>query len=91
MAIVRDTTENARAYFREHPIPFPCLADEGRQVYDLYGVATEALSLGQRPGLFVIDRQGTVRFAHIGRQQWDIPGNAEVLEVCGGIPCAAEA
>jgi hypothetical protein len=50
-------------------------------------VESRAISLGQRPGLFVIDREGTVRYSHIGWQQWDIPKNSEVLGQCRNIHC----
>ena len=87
LAIVHDSPEKAGDYFRRHDIPFPCLVDPAHTVYDAYHVETRAVSLGQRPGLFVIDQEGTVRFAHIGWQQWEIPKNAQVLAVCRTIEC----
>lgn len=89
LALINDTRDRAEEYCREHDIPFPCLVDTEHRVYDLYQVESKLLSLGQRPGLFVIDREGIVRFAHLGWQQWEIPGNGEVLEVCRGIGCKA--
>lgn len=47
--------------------------------YDLYDVQSRALSLGQRPGLFIVDKTGMVRYAYLGTQQWQIPANKEVL------------
>lgn len=87
VAVVHDTLENARDHFQRNRIPFPCLVDPEHRVYDLYGAESRILSLGQRPALFVIDTEGIVRFAHVGRQQWEIPSNAEVLEACRRIPC----
>ena len=87
IAVLNDSPEGARTYFPQHTIPFPCLLDPEHEVYDRYQVESKALSLGQRPGLFVIDREGMVRYAHIGWQQWEIPRNAEVLEVCRRVPC----
>lgn len=87
VAIVNDTLEEARGYFEEHGLPYPCGCDPEHEIYDLFGVASKVTSLGQRPGLFVVDREGLVRYAHIGRQQWEIPGNDEVLQVCRSIPC----
>lgn len=55
----------------------------------MYGVASKLTSLGQRPALFIVDRDGIVRYGHVGTQQWEIPGNDEVLEVCRSIPCGA--
>lgn len=91
VAIVGDSVEAARSYFEKNRLPFPCLADPNHEIYDRYRVETKMLSLGQRPGLFILDRHGIVRYAHVGSQQWEIPGNAQVLEVCRGLPCTASA
>ncbi|MCH7801007.1 MAG: redoxin domain-containing protein [Chloroflexi bacterium] len=87
IAVLNDSAEHARTYFQQHAIPFPCLIDPEHTVYDRYQVESKVLSLGQRPGLFVIDRGGTVRYSHIGWQQWDIPKNVEVLGLCRSIHC----
>lgn len=81
VSLVRDTRQAAHDYFRKHKIPFPCLADETGDVYHQYEVRSTLLSLGQRPALFVLDREGIVRYAYLGSQQWEIPGNEEVLEI----------
>ena len=87
IAVLNDSAEHARTYFQQHSIPFPCLIDSDHTVYDRYQVESKVLSLGQRPGLFVIDREGTTRYSHIGWQQWDIPKNVEVLDLCQSIHC----
>lgn len=74
IAIAPDSRENARRYCERERIPFPCLADEERKVFRLYDVRSAVTSLGQRPGLFIINKDGIVGYAHLGRQQWDIPG-----------------
>jgi hypothetical protein len=38
----------------------------------MFDVKSAAVSLGQRPGLFVINGDGVVRFAYLGWQQWEI-------------------
>jgi len=81
VTLVRDTPENARTYFQKHNIPFKCLADVTGEVYHRYEVKSKLLSLGQRPALFVLDRDGVVRYAYLGSQQWEIPGNKEVLDM----------
>ncbi len=81
VALVRDTQQAAQAFFRKSPIPFPCLVDTQGRVYHQFEVKSKLLSLGQRPALFVIDREGIVRFAYLGSQQWEIPGNKEVLKI----------
>lgn len=79
IAIAPDTVENARTYFERNDIPFPCLPDPDRGVFRQYDVKSSMVSLGQRPGLFVIDKEGVVRYAHLGWQQWEIPSVDETL------------
>jgi len=80
LAIAPDTLENARRYFETNEIPFPCLPDPDREVFRRYDVKSAMISLGQRPGLFVIDKEGAVRYAYLGWQQWEIPSVDETLE-----------
>ena len=79
LAIAPDTLENARNYFQTNDIPFPCLPDPDRQVFRQYDVKSAMISLGQRPGLFIIDKEGVVRYAYLGWQQWEIPSVDEIL------------
>ncbi len=44
-----------------------------------YVVRSALVSLGQRPGLFIVDEEGVVRYAYPGRQQWEIPSVQETL------------
>ncbi len=90
VALVTGTQEAARDYFESHGHPFPCVVDPEHTVYDQYEVSSKLLSLGQRPALFIVDRQGIVRYAYLGWQQWEIPPNHEVLEVCRTIPCGSQ-
>jgi peroxiredoxin Q/BCP len=80
LAIAPDTVERAHTYFQSHDIPFPCLADPERQVFRLYDVKSALVSLGQRPGLFIVDGDGVVRYAYLGWQQWEIPSVQETLK-----------
>jgi hypothetical protein len=43
------------------------------------------MSLGQRPAVFVIDRDGVVRFDSVGVQQWQIPSNDSVFAVLASL------
>jgi peroxiredoxin Q/BCP len=79
LVIAPDTLEHARTYFQRHDIPFPCLADPDRRVFRQYDVKSALVSLGQRPGLFIVDGEGMVRYAYLGRQQWEIPSVQETL------------
>lgn len=79
IAIAPDTVEHAREYFERNELPFICLPDEDRKVFRLYDVKSAMISLGQRPGLFVIDKEGVVHYAYLGWQQWEIPSVDETL------------
>ena len=79
LAVAPDTLENARSYFEREDIPFPCLPDPDRKVYRMYDVKSSPISLGQRPGLFILDREGVVRYAYLGWQQWEIPSVDDTL------------
>lgn len=79
LAIAPDTLGKAQAYFQRNQLPFPGLVDDTHAVYDQYDVQSRLLSLGQRPGLFIVDKAGVVRYAYLGTQQWEIPPNNEVL------------
>ena len=79
LAIAPDTVERTREYCLGNDLPFPCLADLRRMVFEQYSVRSRFLSLGQRPGLYIVDREGVIRYVHVGSQQWDIPSNELVL------------
>jgi peroxiredoxin len=79
LAIAPDTLDHAQAHFQRHDIPFPCLADPDRLAYRQYDVQSALVSMGQRPGLFIVDGEGIVRYAYLGWQQWEIPSVQETL------------
>jgi peroxiredoxin len=81
VAIAPDSAEGVGKFIHDNPYPFPLLADTDHAVFDLYDVVSTMMSLGQRPALFVVDRDGIVRFDSIGTQQWQIPTNDNVLTV----------
>jgi peroxiredoxin len=81
VTVAPDTADGVARFVRNNPYPFPLLADVDHAVFDAYDVVSTLMSLGQRPALFVIDRDGTVKFDSIGTQQWQIPSNDNVLRV----------
>lgn len=81
IAISAEQPGAAEAYLRSHPLPYPVAVDADHATFDAYDVISRMLSLGQRPGLFVIDADGVVRFDSIGTQQWQIPPDEQVLEI----------
>jgi peroxiredoxin Q/BCP len=81
LAISAEPAKRSEAYLRSHPLPYPTLVDEEHTVFDAYDVTSRLMSLGQRPGLFVIDADGVVRFEEVGAQQYNIPPDEQVLKV----------
>ena len=79
-----DLAESQRLV-EELKLPFPVLADDNRSVFLAYDVQSRAWSLGQRPAVYVVDRDGDICWAHLGWQQWDIPSNTQVLAVLDGL------
>jgi peroxiredoxin len=84
VAVAPDQSEGIAKFTRENPYPFLILADADHSVFDAYDVVSRMASLGQRPAVFIIDRDQRVRFDSIGTQQWQIPSNSAVLEELSG-------
>jgi peroxiredoxin len=72
-------TEPDDGSFQSWDLPFPCLADPDRSVFRQYGVLSRALSLGQRPAVFVVAGDGSIVASWLGEQQWQIPSVDEIL------------
>lgn len=72
-----------KAYLAGHPMPFPLLADENRDVARAWGVYVpfnyESFRIA-RPATFYIDPEGVVRYVHIGKNQFDRPAPEVVLK-----------
>jgi thioredoxin-dependent peroxiredoxin len=83
VAISAEGAAAADAYLRVHPLPYPVVVDADHEIFDAYDVTSRMMSLGQRPGLFVVDADGVIRFDSVGAQQWQIPPNEKVLEMLG--------
>ncbi len=79
VAIAPDTVDRARSFSERENLPFTSLPDPDRKVFRMYDVKSAMISLGQRPGLFIVDKDGIVRYAHLGLQQWEIPSVDDTL------------
>jgi peroxiredoxin len=79
VALAPGTREETGPFAAAQELPFPCLADPDRRVYGAYEVESDLLSLGQRPALYAIDEQGIVRYAFLGKQQWQVGDVDEAL------------
>ena len=85
VAVAPEGRDAVARFVEKEEYPFPILADDDHAVFDDYDVASKLMSLGQRPAVFVIDRDGIVRFDSVGTQQWQIPSNDNVLTVLSSL------
>ena len=91
IAVAAESVAAIDRFTKQHPVPFPIVSDADHLVFDEYDVVSRAMSLGQRPAVFVIDRTGVVRFDAIGTQQWQIADNKTVLDILASLPPESEA
>jgi peroxiredoxin len=68
-----------RDYWQKHDMPFPGIADPQHTTANQYGQEVKRLKLGRMPALFIIDKEGLIRFKHLGQSMSDIPTNNDVL------------
>jgi len=71
------------------PAPFPILIDEDRKVTKGLGLFTTEWSGSKAeqliPSVFVVDKQGILRFKYIGQNTWDRPSYEFLWKVLGWI------
>jgi peroxiredoxin len=80
--ILAQRADAVRHFIEETGLPFDILIDEAREVAKAYGVwhrmGLDAWNIA-RPALFLIDRQGSIRYAFVARSQGDFPAHDEIL------------
>ncbi len=81
IAIGPDGPNAFKRYWSENAIPFTGCADIKSKVADTFYQEVNLWKLGRMPAIFVIDREGQVRYAHYGDSMSDIPTSATVLAV----------
>jgi peroxiredoxin len=79
--IVAQPAEAVRRYIEETGLPFDILIDASREVAKAYGVwhriGLDAWNIA-RPALFLIDRQGSIRYAFVARAQHEFPTHEDI-------------
>ncbi len=88
-AVTADAPPNVARAITEWKLTFIVVVDPERDTVRQYGVLNPANQLAV-PSTFVIDRQGIVRYRHIGKSAADRPDIREVLEAVGKIAGAAK-
>jgi peroxiredoxin len=88
LALAPGSLDQTGAFAAARGIPFPLLADPEFEVYRAYQVESRLLSLGQRPALYAVDRDGIVRYAFLGTQQWQVGDTDEALAALASTPAS---
>jgi peroxiredoxin (alkyl hydroperoxide reductase subunit C) len=88
LGISVDSRHSHRSFAEHLGIEFPLLSDFDRGAARAYGVLREG-GFAER-ALFVVDRQGIVRYAHVN-PMGEVPDNGPVFEVLRELEEAAEA
>ncbi len=74
-----DRPEQNRAMVEKLVLPFSLLSDPDGTAARRYGAWDEEGRIA-RPAIFVVDRAGLVRYAYVGEDFADRPGDEPVLE-----------
>jgi peroxiredoxin len=81
-AVVAQRSEKVKRYIEDTGLPFNVLVDDTRDVIKAYGVwhqiGIDAWNIA-RPALFLIDRQGTIRYLFVGARQDEFPSHDEIV------------
>ena len=70
-----------QTYWEENNLPFIGLADLRSRVANQYAQEVNLFKYGRMPALFVVDKEGVIRYERYGDSMSDIPTTAEVLAV----------
>jgi peroxiredoxin Q/BCP len=81
IALGPDGPNAFRTYWAANNFPFIGLPDLRSRVAATYEQEINLFKFGRMPALFVIDREGVIRYAHYGDSMSDIPTNETVLGI----------
>jgi peroxiredoxin len=79
VAVGPETLEDFQDFWEKHQMPFPGIADPQHVTAKRYGQEVKPLKMGRMPALIIIDKQGLIRFKHLGQSMSDIPPNRNIL------------
>lgn len=82
LGIVGQRVKTVEGYRRSYSVTIPILIDPDRSVIKRYGVyhriGLTAFNISH-PATFIVDREGCIRFMHIGVDQRDRPDHATLM------------
>jgi peroxiredoxin len=85
IAVAPDDAQALKDFWSKERIPFVGLPDPGHKVGNLYKQEVNALKFGRMPALFVIDKQGIIRFKHYSNSMSDIVPDEQLLSLLNKI------
>jgi peroxiredoxin len=87
-AIVAQRSEKVKRFVQESGLPFDVLVDDSRDTVKAYGVwhpvGLDAWNIA-RPALFLIDREGIIRYSFVASWQFEFPTHEEILGEIAGV------
>lgn len=81
IALGPDGPNAFQRYWEEEHLPFIGCSDSHSKVAGQYHQEVNMLKWGRMPAIFIIDREGVIRFGHYGDSMSDIPSNVEILQI----------
>ncbi len=81
IAIGPEDEKSFAEWWHKEQMPFVGVADPEHVIAKIYGQKVNPLKFGRMPALFVVDRQGQIRYQHYGDSMSDIPQDEEILSL----------
>ncbi len=79
VGISSDNALEVSKTIRQLGVRYLLIADPAKRIIQAYGVLHPRERIA-RPAVFVIDKSGVVRYAHVGRNASDRPSLSQVLQ-----------
>jgi glutaredoxin-dependent peroxiredoxin len=81
-AIVAQRSEKVKRFIEQTGLPFEILVDDRRDTVKAYGVwhpvGIDAWNIA-RPALFLVDREGVIRYSFVASWQTEFPTHEEIV------------
>ena len=79
LVIGPDNQSDFQDFWQKNELPFSGLPDPEHRVADIYGQQVKILRMGRMPAMVVVDKNGNIRYRHLGDSMRDIVSNKNVL------------
>lgn len=81
IALGPDGPRTYQRFWELENMPFVGVPDIKSKIADKYYQEVNLIKLGRMPAVFVIDKNGMIRYKHYASSMSDIPDNNEILKV----------